>query len=117
MRARLKREIEGLTVGTIYVLDVHGGHCNDIVWSAGIGDEYELACEIDNTFDQFLETWEILQDVSETTLEHIGTIVEKVYYLGVKSGRGDALWPEEESYIDDELFLPAIRVVLEGKEN
>lgn len=48
--------------------------------------------------------------------EQLEKITAKIYYLGVTSGRGEALWPEQESYIDDEIFNNEI-LALFGLEN
>ena len=56
----------------------------------------------------------------QTIRDALEPITDKIYKLGVTSGRGGALWPDEETYIDDELFLDecvsAVVTVLEGKE-
>lgn len=70
-------------------------------------------------------TYHILKPVvSEVQLQAIRDalepITDKIYKLGVTSGRGGALWPDEETYIDDELFLDecvsAVKAVLEGSD-
>ena len=71
-------------------------------------------CHINSSIDRVSELFQPLDiPAIEKQLEEI---TEKIYYLGVKSGRGDALWPEEESYIDDEIFNGEI-LGLFGLEN
>ena len=64
----------------------------------------------------FFGLFEVLQPVSDTTKQAIQEIIEKVYYLGVASGRGAGLWPEQERYLDEAEYMEAVVSVLEGKE-
>lgn len=105
MKARLREPIEGLEVGTIYELEAG----TELFWLKGIDDLYW-------TPETVLDDWELLQPVSDTTKQAIQEIIEKVYYLGVTSGRGAGLWPEQERYLDEAEYMDDVVSVLEGKE-